>query len=363
MVAVNETRTFGVEIEAYGIDQHVLATAITEAGVPCYVEEYNHITRAHWKIVPDGSLVMAHAFELVSPPLCGAEGLAQLETVCTVLHRLHAKLNKRCGLHVHHDARTLSLEAWRCLITLYAEYEPVLDSLMPPSRRNNPYCQSLLRSHSLATLTAHCAAAHSLQQLSVLVYNGDRYYKVNLQSFWRHGTVEFRQHSGTVEYAKIAAWISLTQALVESARQRTDGPLVEATVALGLGERNTNRDSQLAQDIVAYVGTREAERGGATLHDVYTAMYWTYGQRQNYRENCRAHLYSMVRAGALVKHGMGRDAYYTIARHTAPVQTSAPPSVSHMTYPVTLAGLADMLHLDNATTSFYAARQQALARA
>jgi Putative amidoligase enzyme len=36
-------------------------------------------------------------------------------------------------------------------------------------------------------------------------------------AFWRHGTVEFRHHSGTVEADKIINWVSLTQHLLENA--------------------------------------------------------------------------------------------------------------------------------------------------
>lgn len=48
--------------------------------------------------------------------------------------------------------------------------------------------------------------------------NGCRYHKVNLSSFWRHHTVEFRHHSGTTDFAKISNWVRLLSRLIEFSR-------------------------------------------------------------------------------------------------------------------------------------------------
>ena len=36
-----------------------------------------------------------------------------------------------------------------------------------------------------------------------------RYYKINFQAFATHGTIEFRQHSGTLDADKAANWVRL----------------------------------------------------------------------------------------------------------------------------------------------------------
>ena len=43
----------------------------------------------------------------------------------------------------------------------------------------------------------------------------DRYYKVNAVAYDRHKTIEFRQHSGTIEYEKISNWVMFLARLVE----------------------------------------------------------------------------------------------------------------------------------------------------
>lgn len=241
---VNESRTFGIEIEAYGVPMTQLAQALTAAGVPCAVQGYNHTTCATWKLVPDGSIQGAESFELVSPPLRGQAGLAQLAIVCRVLGEQGAQVNKSCGLHVHHDANDLTLVQWKNFVKYYVKYEQALDSLMPASRRAgaNSYCKSIRG--AFASVRAAFTAidrATTLQELARLVFRYDRYYKVNMMAFWRHGTVEVRHHSGTVEYEKIAAWVSLTQGLLYKAIARQASPTaVDGDLAGALDRAGVN---------------------------------------------------------------------------------------------------------------------------
>jgi hypothetical protein len=228
---VNENRTFGIEIEAYNVGMRTLCDALNAAGIACGVEGYNHVTRSTWKIVPDGSLMGSQSFELVSPPLKGQAGLAQVKTVCRVLGECGAKVNKSCGLHVHHDANDLTLKDWKNFVKYYVKYEKTLDSLMPVSRRdnNNTFCASLLRNETIAERFAAIDQATDLHGLTSIVCGQSRYYKLNLMAYWRHGTVEVRHHSGTTEYEKIAAWVSLTQGLLERSVKNTKGPQQKAS--------------------------------------------------------------------------------------------------------------------------------------
>lgn len=212
------TRSFGIEIEAHGVDPRTLATELTAAGVACHAEGYNHTTRDHWKVVSDGSLRGDRPFELVSPVLRGEEGLAQVKTVCEVLNRLGARINKTCGLHVHFGVGELehATKFWRNLIANYAAFEASIDSVMPPSRRghNNTFCRPIAR----PDLRARLARCRDLRAIERATTNGCRYHKVNIQSFWRHKTVEFRHHSGTTDFAKISNWVRLLNRLVEFSR-------------------------------------------------------------------------------------------------------------------------------------------------
>jgi hypothetical protein len=238
-------RRFGVEIEAYNITRSALATALREAGIEVEVEGYNHNTRPHWKIVTDASLSGTNAFELVSPILEGQAGLTQLETVCRVLKRKNAYINRSCGLHIHFDAQNIGVEQTKNLLLNYARYERVIDSFMPNSRRgqNNGYCRSL------AGQQAYIESAQSMNTLvnSVLT---DRYYKVNLQSYRRHKTIEFRQHSGTIEFDKISTWVLFLHNLVEYSRTTRIDPTAATFDSLGAFQQ---------PEIVSYLNNRISE--------------------------------------------------------------------------------------------------------
>jgi Putative amidoligase enzyme. len=106
----DNNRLWGVEIEFLDtVNREDVARKMTEKGVLCYVEGYNHTTRGHWKVVTDASC----GYELVSPPLKGEEGFRQLKIACEVLNELGAKVDKRCGLHVHHDANDFTVDTFK----------------------------------------------------------------------------------------------------------------------------------------------------------------------------------------------------------------------------------------------------------
>lgn len=214
------SRTFGVEIETYGCDQNELIRILDEKGI-----QTNHGTRQQrtnqiWKITCDGSIQGNNAFEIVSPILTGEDGLNQLKIVCEALSQLRAKINKSCGLHIHFSARDFNLTTWKNLYKNYATFESKIDQFMPESRRanNNRYCKSIV-SGSLSETFRNINAATTLQKLANTISGRSRYYKVNAEAYFRHETVEFRQHSGTIEFEKIKNWVLFLGRMVEFSKQ------------------------------------------------------------------------------------------------------------------------------------------------
>lgn len=213
-------RKFGVEIEFFGSGSiEALAGKIRQKGVAVNIESYNHQTRLAWKIVTDSSIRASRGVgrEIVSPILEGADGLEQLRKVCEALGEWGARINRSCGLHLHFDARSWSMKTWRKLYLNYSAAEPQIDSIMPPSRRlsSNEYCSSTRRDLTESRRASIGAARNpkAIQYAATGVQG--RYCKVNAHSFARHGSVEFRQHSGTIEFPKIAAWIDLMHGLAD----------------------------------------------------------------------------------------------------------------------------------------------------
>lgn len=218
------TRGFGIELECFLPEGHSMqdaAAAVAARGIPCHVETYNHSLRPTWKAVTDGSLGnMIRGAEFVSPILRGEEGLNELVKVCEALTDFGCTVNRSCGLHVHVGVGDAPLSFFKTLTKLYGAYEPtVLDKMMPPSRRasTNHYCRTM------ATVSATAIdRAASLDALISTISAGEpqherRYRKLNLVAYARHRTVEFRQHSGTLDARKVRTWTMLCLRMVDAA--------------------------------------------------------------------------------------------------------------------------------------------------
>lgn len=201
--------TFGVEIEAYNFTRANLINNSTRKGLSVHSEGYNHADNQHYyKIVSDGSLTGNDTNEVVSPILQGNEGLDSLKRLCEALSEIDAKVNRSCGLHVHIGAANMTDAHYIRIVRNYQKLEAVIDTFMPLSRRANynRYC------HSLQGIDfSHCTTKRQIA--AAMSY--DRYFKINAMSYDRHQTIEFRQHSGTVDYTKISNWIAFIANLVK----------------------------------------------------------------------------------------------------------------------------------------------------
>ena len=196
--------TFGVELE-------LLSPMSVNVGDLLYRAGFSS-----WQIVHDGSLSAESGFnarEAISPVLQGEAGLTALRTVCALLKTAGCRVNVSCGMHVHVGVRGMKPLRLRKIAAAFLNAEHHFDALVPASRRANRYCQSNTAIANVAAL----AAATTVQQIAVAMnrgyenvhYTSYRYRKLNFQSFLRHGTIEFRQHGGTVESDKACAWVRL----------------------------------------------------------------------------------------------------------------------------------------------------------
>lgn len=203
------TQKFGVEIEFYGLGNRPasVASAIRIPGVLVVGENYNHQTRDYWKVVTDGSVY--DGAELVSPPLAyNAANLAQVKSVFDKLKELNCYTNERCGTHVHVDATFLhnySMQKqqhfFAFVVAAFQAHEDVFDRLVKGHRNNNSFCRS--------------TKGKTWREV-----NDERYHKLNLNAFSRHGTIEFRQLQGTINSDVAIAWINLCVTFMHNTRTR-----------------------------------------------------------------------------------------------------------------------------------------------
>ncbi len=201
--------TFGVEIESYNFSRSDLIGNAEAKGLSVRSEGYNHTDNNHYyKIVSDSSIQGENSNEVVSPILKGNKGLGSLKSLCEALSEIDARVNRSCGLHVHIGAEKMSDAHYCRLVRNYQKIERVIDTFMPNSRRgnNSRWCQSL-QDIDFTGCTNKADIAQAMDY--------DRYYKVNAVAYDRHKTIEFRQHSGTIEYEKISNWVMFLARLVE----------------------------------------------------------------------------------------------------------------------------------------------------
>ena len=180
-----------------------------------------------WDIHYDGSIRdrgEGEHIELVSPILSGMRGLDELYRVASALKANNITANTSCGLHVHVDARDLNLFTLTNVVQRYAKFEKNIDSFMPTQRSRNSYCRSISvvaqditraiknykNSGDGSFITAFLNASS--------VYNHGRYRKVNLCAYLRHGTIEFRQHEGTIDPKTITNWVYFCVNFVEQSK-------------------------------------------------------------------------------------------------------------------------------------------------
>ncbi len=213
-------RTFGVEIELKGLYEAAAVEALRGAGIEAEDIGYTHRRESFWKVLHDGSL-NGVSCEVVSPVLTGEEGISELRKAVRALVQAGARVDRECGLHVHVGAADLRPSDVVTVVSRYAQFESMIDSWMPPSRRGNSnmYCRSMVG--ILPRIQNRSFTSTRDVAMALAGYDGDssRYTKVNTQALYRHETIEFRQHSGTVNVDKIENWVRFVLHFVETSRQ------------------------------------------------------------------------------------------------------------------------------------------------
>ena len=284
MATFDNNRKYGIEIEFSWNGQlpsyATIARAITEAGVPCEAQGYNHNTARTWKIVPDGSVPTGG--ELVSPILNGLDGKEQLRTVLRVIKGMGAKTHHTCGIHIHHDAGDMNGKALANVAELYKTHQRVIDLFISEARRstsNHPYCGGLSRGVDFWAIGSHRDfndfSVASSQALKTRLIQGDYTIgerglsvgrvNVNFSAYLRHGTVEFRQHQSSLNVNKIWSWIVFTQTVMTVAKSHR-GKITGRTVNTGPAHTRQLRG------LLREMGMRKANQYDDVTLDAYKRL-------------------------------------------------------------------------------------------
>lgn len=179
-----------------------------------------------WQVKTDGSIHynddFPYATEIATPPL-RIDQLGILKSVLSVINEHGAKVNHSCGLHVHIEAK---IQTVKKAMIIWHKFEDIIVLCLPPSRRNNSYAEPLrkyFRTYENIETTNTC----------------NRYLMVNPAAYERHGTVEIRAHSPTLNYYKIKHWTLLCLALVNKAQSISNRSLMKKLNSIEYYDLNT----------------------------------------------------------------------------------------------------------------------------
>lgn len=217
-------RRFGVEIEFTGTTRTAVVAKLRELDpeFPVEVQGYNHRVQNVWKLVTDASVSrnsQGEGCEAVSPILQGEAGARQLATMLTAIVETGGKVDKSCGLHIHHDANDLTPAQVAKLVGLYVTNQHLMDQLVAPSRRAGQahYCAPWA-THEHDRVQSHIKSGERITEGLVT-----RFKTINVMSYPKYGTIEIRQHQGTLNTAKIMNWQKMGQAMVHAAINAPEG--------------------------------------------------------------------------------------------------------------------------------------------
>lgn len=239
--------TIGIELEVvrpkevpYREFINNIVRKFRENGLDVQAEGYNHETRSYWKLVDDASIGRDSGdslggnsgVECVSPILKGKKGIVDIKKAIRSLVGAGASINSSVGYHAHFGIAGLSLDHLKNLLYNYRGFEPIIDTLMLPTRRgatSNGYesrwAKSLYSKYpneeQFWQLLDSC---QSVSEIQIKVFGGNdrsnRYWKTNLMAYPRYGTIEFRQHGGTLEEDTIIYWLYWLHFLIQVSKRK-----------------------------------------------------------------------------------------------------------------------------------------------
>jgi Putative amidoligase enzyme len=223
VVTGREAKRIGIEIEFFNVNYRTAVAAINRTGVAVSYEGYTHNVMNSWKLVTDASVTstgtgVGRGLELVSPPLTIDQMEDQLAKVLGALNECGAKVDRTCGVHVHHEIDDLNVDNIKNVYNIYYKHQNHINSLMPASRRQDAHARSGYCRAITQREMDNVNAATTIRDISNA--QEGRYRVINFGSYVKYGTIEFRQHAGSTDFVKLFNWIKITQSLIAQAKAK-----------------------------------------------------------------------------------------------------------------------------------------------
>lgn len=204
-------RAFGVEIECYspkGTDESWTTNGVNYTRNLLQRNGFGNWSRL---VSEDSSLYGEHGgygVEVKSPILQGREGFSELKRVMEFLRSKDFWVEDDCGLHVHLNAPE------------YQDNNRLILKVVKAWMRNQDLINNMVADHRLDN--SHCEPwnktdLHNLMEY-MSEYGPDDSHRgaINVGALCIHGTIEIRQHEGTLNPEEAIAWIKFCQGFVDT---------------------------------------------------------------------------------------------------------------------------------------------------
>lgn len=170
----------------------------------------------HFNKGGDGSLSEG-GVEFKSIPSRGDKLFKIIDKFCKELNDKKYYVDTTCGLHIHIETEQ-DLELLKKLYIFYSKYENLFFKMLPKSRQKSDYCEKFkeVDEYSISKIKK----VNNLEDFKKLYYDTNSYGSnirehdhkkrhcwCNFHSVFYRGTLEIRNHSGTINSEKIKKWI------------------------------------------------------------------------------------------------------------------------------------------------------------
>lgn len=180
---------------------------------------YEDLKQYGFNQLTDGSLDN-NGVEFSSIAFNGDLLLNKVNAFCKELNKRKYTINSSCGLHIHIKI-VKTTDYLKKVFLFYSKFEDFFFNMLPKSRQDNHYCYKISMiyneiNNNLFSIDKmldfekklyNCTNYKHIRQLEQEKYNNKRYCWVNFHSIFYRGTLEIRNHNGTIDNNKINNWL------------------------------------------------------------------------------------------------------------------------------------------------------------
>jgi hypothetical protein len=233
----------GIEVEVEGI--------LTRDRVGAIRDDSKTIVGYLWSNTEDGSL-RNNGREFVSIPVVGDGIVYAVDKLETYLNKNKScvghEFSERTSVHIHVNARDMTLEQLANFILLYTAVEPVLYNFCGGNRHKNIFCVPLNQTSEDLSLYSFYNKVKAQDRASSILdslRHWKKYCGFNVRPLFSYGTIEFRHMVGTMNTEKLLIWIDMILKLKKYAMNSNFTSLYEELPLLN----TTSEYSRLIYDI------------------------------------------------------------------------------------------------------------------